>query len=47
MLLRQAIERGQVGGEHYPGRWFDVGTPQRLETLDALLRDAAMGSNAV
>ena len=32
-LLRQAIARGQVSGEHYPGQWVDVGTPQRLQAL--------------
>ncbi len=37
-LLRQAMAQGQVSGEHYCGQWFDVGTPQRLETLDQLLR---------
>lgn len=36
-LLREAIGRGQVSGEHYRGRWFDVGTPERLDTLDRLL----------
>lgn len=33
-LLRSAMERGQVSGEHYAGRWRDVGTPQRLSALD-------------
>lgn len=33
-LLRAAMARGQVSGEHYTGRWRDVGTPQRLEELD-------------
>ena len=28
--LRAAAERGLVSGEHYPGPWLDVGTPQRL-----------------
>lgn len=36
-LLYQAIERGQIAGEHYNGDWVDVGTPQRLAQLDALL----------
>jgi len=32
-----------VTGEHHRGRWTDVGTPQRLDDLDARLRklDAA------
>ena len=36
-LLRAAIAEGQVTGEHHPGRWTDVGTPERLATLDAEL----------
>lgn len=36
-LLRHAIEAGQVAGEHYRGRWIDVGTPERLYALNALL----------
>ncbi|WP_353238010.1 nucleotidyltransferase family protein [Limnohabitans sp.] len=34
-LLRAAMDRGQVTGEVYPGRWTDVGTPQRLAQLNA------------
>ncbi|WP_084004403.1 N-acetylmuramate alpha-1-phosphate uridylyltransferase MurU [Terasakiispira papahanaumokuakeensis] len=33
-LLREAIQQGQVTGEHYAGRWTDVGTPERLHALD-------------
>ncbi|MFZ2628139.1 MAG: nucleotidyltransferase family protein [Rugosibacter sp.] len=36
-LLRTAMANGQVSGELHPGRWVDVGTPQRLAELDALL----------
>jgi MurNAc alpha-1-phosphate uridylyltransferase len=36
-LLHVAIERGEVSGQCYSGRWFDVGTPQRLEQLEQLL----------
>ena len=36
-LLRAAMARGAVSGEHHRGRWTDVGTPQRLAELDALL----------
>lgn len=36
-LLRAAIERGDVQGTHYRGRWHDVGTPQRLAELDSVL----------
>ena len=33
-LLRAAIEREQVSAELYPGAWVDVGTPQRLDSLN-------------
>lgn len=36
-LLRQAMARGAVSGEHYEGRWADVGTPERLAALEDLL----------
>ncbi len=36
-LLRAAMRRGAVSGEHHRGRWTDVGTPQRLAELDAAL----------
>lgn len=37
-LLRAAMERDAVTGEHHHGRWTDVGTPQRLAELDEALR---------
>ena len=37
-LLKAAMARGQVGGEIYTGQWFDIGTPERLAALDALLQ---------
>lgn len=33
-LLDEAIPRGIVTGERHTGRWVDVGTPERLATLD-------------
>jgi MurNAc alpha-1-phosphate uridylyltransferase len=36
-LLREAIRRGEVTGEEFTGRWFDVGTPGRLAELDRML----------
>lgn len=37
-ILREAIARGLVSGEHYRGAWTDVGTPARLAALDRELR---------
>ncbi|MHB1093561.1 N-acetylmuramate alpha-1-phosphate uridylyltransferase MurU [Thiobacillus sp.] len=37
-LLRRAIETGRASGEHFAGRWVDVGTPERLQQLDESLR---------
>ena len=34
-LLRAAMARGEVTGEHHRGDWTDVGTPERLARLDA------------
>lgn len=36
-VLRQAIMNHQVTGEHYPGAWYDVGTPARLEEVSRLV----------
>jgi MurNAc alpha-1-phosphate uridylyltransferase len=37
-LLRSGAGQGRITGEHYRGRWVDVGTPERLAALDAELR---------
>jgi MurNAc alpha-1-phosphate uridylyltransferase len=37
-ILRAAMTRGLVSGEHYRGRWHDVGTPERLAEVDRSLR---------
>ncbi|MCL1635232.1 nucleotidyltransferase family protein [Luteimonas sp. SX5] len=37
-LLRAAMARRGVSGEHHRGRWTDVGTPERLAQLDESLR---------
>ena len=36
-LLKQAMRDRKVTGEHHRGAWVDVGTPQRLQELDAIL----------
>jgi len=40
-LLRKAMAAGRVSGEHYHGRWHDIGTAERLHALDAELRGNA------
>jgi MurNAc alpha-1-phosphate uridylyltransferase len=37
-LLRKAMGADRVSGEHYRGRWHDVGTAERLQALDTELR---------
>ncbi len=36
-LLREAMKEGKVTGELYEGEWLDIGTPERLELLNAQL----------
>ena len=36
-LLRQAMDAGQVSGEHYTGSWFDIGTPERLDAINRVV----------
>lgn len=36
-LLLRSIERGGLQGEYYRGDWVDVGTPQRLKSLNKRL----------
>ena len=45
-LLRAQIAHNKVSGELYAGRWVDVGTPQRLQELDKLLRATHNDSHA-
>jgi MurNAc alpha-1-phosphate uridylyltransferase len=33
-LLRAAADAGRLGGMHYTGMWHDVGSPERLESLN-------------
>jgi MurNAc alpha-1-phosphate uridylyltransferase len=39
-LLQKGIAAGKVGGEYYRGTWVDVGTPERLRSLDLKLSAA-------
>lgn len=38
-LLQAGIRDKRVSGERYEGKWFDIGTPQRLAELDQMLRE--------
>jgi len=38
-ILREAMVKGQVTGEHFTGQWSDVGTPERLIQLDTQLQE--------
>jgi MurNAc alpha-1-phosphate uridylyltransferase len=40
-ILRKAMAADRVSGEHYRGRWHDIGTAERLEALDTELRGGA------
>ncbi|MDB5888000.1 MAG: Nucleotidyl transferase [Rhodocyclales bacterium] len=39
-FLQVAIANNRATGEHFAGRWIDVGTPERLGELDAQLKAA-------
>lgn len=40
-LLRQAIAVNQATAEHHQGIWHDIGTPERLQSLDSYLKEHA------
>ena len=42
-LLRPAMAQGAVSGEHHPGLWMDIGTPQRLAELERVLGSGSGG----
>lgn len=37
-LLRTAMQRNAVIGDRHAGQWMDIGTPERLQHLDTILR---------
>ncbi len=43
-ILRRAMTRAQITGEHYRGHWWDIGTPARLAQLDAWLSRQRAGA---
>jgi MurNAc alpha-1-phosphate uridylyltransferase len=38
LIIDRMISKGVVTGEHYKGKWFDIGTPQRLAAIDLELQ---------
>jgi N-acetyl-alpha-D-muramate 1-phosphate uridylyltransferase len=46
-LLRRAISQGVLSGELHAGRWFDIGTVERLAALDAELSNESTVSQGV
>lgn len=40
-LLKQAMLNGLVTGEHFQGVWHDIGTPERLQSIDDWLTQIA------
>jgi MurNAc alpha-1-phosphate uridylyltransferase len=40
-LLFDAIDNKKLTTEYYGGRWYDIGTPQRLESLNIELKEFA------
>ena len=38
-LLHEAIATGDVKGVLYQGYWADIGTPERLQQVDMLVRE--------
>jgi len=43
-LFHRAIDAGVLAGEVHDGRWYDIGTPERLATLDAELAAERLGT---
>lgn len=39
-VLIPAIKANKVSGQHYRGNWMDIGTPERLFTLEKLLKNS-------
>lgn len=38
-LLKEAMAKNLVSGEYFQGVWHDIGTPERLEQIDTVLRN--------
>ncbi len=46
-LFRYSLEQGRLRGHAYPGQWWDIGTPERLNALDRLLVAEAVSGGSV
>lgn len=44
-LLKQAMAHNLVSGQHYQGIWHDIGTPERLHAVDALIKTQLPNNN--
>lgn len=45
-VLREPMAQGRVSGEHHHGTWVDVGTPERLRTLEQALTHGGRAKDA-
>ncbi len=37
-IFKESILRGKLAGQYHDGSWFDIGTPERLQSLRLMLR---------
>jgi len=42
-LLRKSADDNKISAEFFPGKWLDIGTPERLEQLNLQLASATNG----
>lgn len=40
-LLKTTMQQERITGELYQGRWMDIGTPERLETINHILQQTS------
>lgn len=40
-IIINAAKQGHISGQHYQGRWIDVGTPERLNELERAITQSA------
>ncbi len=44
-LLFEAMDRQKITTEYYEGKWYDIGTPERLKLLDVILKNNLKDDN--